>query len=257
MSSDSLRSFAEALLDPERPVPDTVMTFRGDIDAVRFAVYRNNVHAGLTRALAQRFPVTERLVGKDFFAGMARAYLQGHMPSSPLMFRHGDDFPDFARSFEPARGLAYLPDVAQIEAAWSRAYHAADAAPLAAAELASIRPEMLPASRLVPHPSACLIRSQHPIGSIWAAHQKPTVVRPADWRPEAVLVVRPDMAVVVHVLPPSDVLFAAALLGGAALGEAAEEASGADEQFDFGSALLGLVGLGAFSGIQQDRGMPS
>lgn len=256
MSSDSLRSFAEALLDPERPVPATVTTVRGDIDPVRFAVYRNNVFVGLTRVLAERFPVTHRLVGEEFFTGMARAYLRGHKPSSPLMFQYGDDFPDFVRCFAPARDLPYLPDIAQLEAAWSRAYHAADAAPLGLAALASIRPEMLPASRLVPHPSACLICSLHPVGSIWAGHQERTVEPPAEWKSETVLVVRPDMTVDVHLLPARDALFAAALLGGATLGEAAGEASGAEEQFDFGTALVGLVGLGAFSGFHPNGGLP-
>ena len=68
-------AFAAALLDPALPVPAGVTSARGKADAKRFAVYRNNVAVGLTRALASRFPVVERLVGEEFFAGMARAYI--------------------------------------------------------------------------------------------------------------------------------------------------------------------------------------
>ena len=52
-----------------------------------------------------------------------------------------------------------------------------------------------------------------------------------------------------HVLPQRDAPFAAAVLEGAALGEAAEAALAAEAGFDFGAALVGLVGLGAFSGV--------
>ena len=65
-------AFAAALLDPGSPLPDGITTARGRADRARFAVYRNNVFVGLTNALARRFPVTERLVGTEFFHGMAR-----------------------------------------------------------------------------------------------------------------------------------------------------------------------------------------
>ena len=71
---------------------------------------------------------------------------------------------------------------------------------------------------------------------------------PQTWQPETVLVVRPAMTVVVHILPHRDAPFAAALLDGQTLGEAAEAALEQDETFDFGTALVGLIGLGAFTG---------
>lgn len=240
-------AFAAALLQPGSPAPFGVTTARGEADEARFAVYRNNVFVGLTRALAQRFPVTERLVGPEFFRGMARAYAQEHKPASPLMFAYGGDFPDFIAAFAPAASLAYLPDVARLETTWSDAYHAADALPLAPADLAAIPPERLATTRLAPHPAARLIRSGHPTGAIWAAHQGDEVTKISDWRAETVLVTRPRLEVCVHVLPAHDASFAAALIGGAMLAEAASAAD--DPAFDFGEALTGLVSLGAFSAI--------
>jgi hypothetical protein len=67
------QAFASALLDPTLPVPDGVTSARGEGDAKRFAVYRNNVAVSLAKALGQRFPVVQRLVGDAFFNGMARA----------------------------------------------------------------------------------------------------------------------------------------------------------------------------------------
>jgi hypothetical protein len=245
--------FAAALLDPARPTPRGVTSARGEADAARFAVYRNNVFVGLARALAKRFPVTERLVGADFFAGMARIYAGLEKPISPLLFDYGETFPGFVEAFEPAKGVPYLADVARIEAAWSRAYHAADAAPLDVAGLAAIDPAKLSEARLVPHPSAALISSAHPAGTIWAAHQQAEVTPVSEWKPETVLVVRPAMDVSVRVLPAQDVAFASALFRGDTLSAAAEEAFAAHASFDFGAALVGLVSLGAFRTITIDE----
>jgi hypothetical protein len=86
------QAFAAALLDPELPVPAGVLG-RAAAAPHRFAIYRNNFVAGLTQALRHRFPVSERLVGEDFFRAMARDYIAGHRPRSPLLMTYGDDFP--------------------------------------------------------------------------------------------------------------------------------------------------------------------
>jgi hypothetical protein len=244
-------AFAEALLDPARAVPEGITTARGQADPSRFAVYRNNVFVGLTAALAKRFPVVERLVGKDFFAGMARVYAGRHKPASPLLFEYGDGFPDFIEQFEPAGGLAYLGDVARLEVLWTRAYHAEDAEPVVPAKLAKLEPSDLARTRFAPHPAAALISSPYPIGSIWAAHQSEIVEPVKVSRPETVLVARPVMDVSVHILPAGDVAFAQALFAGETLGQAAERASALNPCFDFGTAVVGLVSLGAFGAMEQ------
>ncbi|MBX4949819.1 DUF2063 domain-containing protein [Rhizobium binae] len=251
---ESQNSFAAALLHPDRPLPEGITTARGAADLSRFAVYRNNVYVGLTTALGERFPVTKRLVGSDFFAGMARAYAADHKPASPLIMYYGDDFPDFIAEFPPAASVVYLADVARIEVAWTRAYHAADFLPLIAAALGGIAPERLADVVLVPHPSARLVRSDFPAGAIWSAHQAETLAPVADWHAEAVLIVRPALHVEVHIIPPRDAAFAALLLEGATLGEAAEAAFTANPAFQFGSALIGLIGLGAFSAFEPNEG---
>lgn len=237
-------AFARALTDPGQQMPAGVTSYRGEADALRFAVYRNNVAVGLIKALAKRFAVTERLVGAEFFAGMARDYVRGHLPTSPLLFEYGDGFPGFIETYEAAASVPYLADVARIEAAWTRAYHALDSEPVTAAGLAAIRAEDVAGTRLMRHPAATLVRSRHPAGSIWATHQKETVEPPRAWRAETVLVARPGMTVGVDVLPEADAAFAAALLDGATLCEAAATQG---DGFAFGPALVGLVSLGAFS----------
>ena len=246
-------AFATALLDPARPVPAGVTTARGRPDEKRFAVYRNNVAVALARALASRFPVVAKLVGDDFFASMAKAYVAVRKPASPRIFSYGDDFADFIAGFPPAAGVPYLADVARLEAAWTRAYHAADAEPLAVAALARLGAEALPAARLAPHPAAMLLRSRFPAGSIWQAHLDGRDAAGSFGGAECVLVARPEFDVRVHVLPAHDAAFAEALLAGAMIGEAVELGAG-DADFDFGAALVGLIGLGAFAGVRGDEG---
>lgn len=244
----SQAEFAAALFDPQL-LPAGLTTARGLPDARRFDVYRNNVMVALIGALEQRFPVARRLVGDDFFRGMARAFIAVSKPASPLIFRYGDDFPIFIAAFEPARPVPYLADVARLELAWSLAYHAADAAPLALAALAEIAPEALPTAKLVPHPSAALVNSPWPVGSIWEAHRHDPVAAVAHPGPETILVARPEADVNVHILPRQDARFAESLFAGMPLGAAAEAAA-QDENFEFGTALVGLVSLGAFQSIQ-------
>ena len=89
--------------------------------------------------------------------------------------------PISSRAYEPAAAVRYLADVARVEAAWTRAYHAEDAAPLTVADLAAMPADELGAARLMRHPAAALVRSAHPVGSIWAAHQAETVEPPREW----------------------------------------------------------------------------
>lgn len=240
----TIDAFARALSDPARPAPAQTKGREGRPDARRFAVYRNNVAVGLIGALEARFPVARRLVGEAFFRAMARAFVAEEKPRSPVMIHYGADFPDFVARFEPAREIAYLPDVARLENAWVEAYHAADASPLALAALAEIDPNDFGGLRFSPHPAARLLRFAHPAASIWAAHQGPGEPRPPqDWRAEDALVTRPEADVLVRILPPGGYQFARALFAGATFAEAAR--TSAVEGFDPGSHVVGFVEAGA------------
>lgn len=243
-------AIAKAIVDPRMVAPAGLLAPKGGADAGRFAIYRNNVFVGLTTALAKRFPVTRRLVGETFFTGMARVYADREKPASPLLFEYGDGFADFIAGFAPAETVPYLADVARIEAAWTRAYHAADAAALTVETLPATDPERLMAARLTQHPAATLLCSSHPAASIWSAHQGDAVGLAIDRQAETALVTRPDFDVAVHVLPTRDMVFARVLFAGEPLGAAAEAAIDADAEFDFGVALVGLIGLGAFGAMQ-------
>jgi hypothetical protein len=244
----TLAAFAQALANPREPAPDGTRGREGRPDARRFAVYRNNVAVSLIAAMEARFPVTRRLVGDEFFRAMARAFVAANKPRSAVLILYGAEFPGFVADFPPAREIAYLSDVARLENAWVEAYHAAEAAPLALAGLAGVAPERLGALRLAFHPSVRLLRFAHPAASIWAGHQGDGDPRaPQRWGPEDALIARPNADVTVRILPPGGYEFAAALMAGAALAEAAEPLALKD--IDPGPHLAGLIEAGAVSGF--------
>ena len=251
-------SFAAALLDSDRPVPAGVTSHTAKVPEKRFAVYRNNVVVRLVSALKRRFPVVERIVGEEFFAAMARVFLTAHPPRSAMLMTYGDALPDFIATFAPAAKLPYLADVARLEIARTRAYHAADAAPVKPSLLQSLDPNALEALRIIPHPSAMIVRSPFPIVTIWAMNAGEMPLAPIgdkDWRAQDALVVRPRLEVEVRALPPGGAVFLASLFAGKRVAAAVEAAFGECADFDLAANLAGLVGAGAatdfFPGIPE------
>lgn len=224
--------FAAALLAADLPPPRGLAVPRGASAARRFAVYRNNVVAGLIRALENRFRVVSRLVGAEFFRSMAEAFVRENPPRSPIMFRYGEAFPAFVEGFAPAAGVPYLADIARLELARGRAYYAADAAPLPAMAFGSLRDDVLELTTLILHPSVEILSSAFPVVSIWRAHQGNTSPGPVAWVPEAALVARPGLGVELHLLPPGGDVFIAALDGGASFARAATIATTEVPEFD-------------------------
>ncbi|WP_168880109.1 DUF2063 domain-containing protein [Rhizobium sp. P28RR-XV] len=251
MSLATQTEFAAALIDSDLAVPKGLTAWSGPEPARRFGVYRNNVAIGLISALASRFPAAERIVGEEFFAAMAQEFVRLHPPRSPLLLAYGDDFPDFAEDFEPAREIPYLPNVMRLEAARGHAYHAADATPLNAALLANIEPAGLADLAFVPHPSASIVRCAHPAVTIWAMNTGEIELADiADWTAEDALVVRPEMIVEVHRLPPGGAVFLERLFAGADLGSAFETSLAEAADFDLSANLAGAFTAGAFLAIR-------
>lgn len=250
LSHEAQAAFAAALLDPAIVVPPLLKSADGRNPQNGFAAYRNNVIVSLTDALRHTFPVTARLVGDEFFAATARIFIPDHLPRSSILLQWGAAFPDFLAGFTPARSVPYLADVARLEVAWNRAYHAAEASCLTHAALGRMSAEDLGNVVLTPHPSAQIVISRFPIASIWGAHQAAAEPGPVErWEPESVLVIRPAAEVLVHPLSQSTASFAAALFDGKAIGEAATEVAACFAGFDFAHSLLGLFQVGAISDL--------
>lgn len=248
------RDIAAALLDPGLPPPSELVGPGGEPSARRFGVYRNNVVVGLIEALKAAFPAVRRIVGDEFFFGLARAYVAVEPPRSPIILDYGAGLPDFIGGFEPAASLPYLRDVAQIERAWTESYHAPEAEPLAPAALAAIAPELLPDACLVLHPSARVVRSRFPAVTIWRMNVGDGAPAPVDLAQggEDALIARPNAEVEVRRLPPGGAEFIQALANGRSL-QTATETAAADGQFDLEENLSGLIRASVIVGYELER----
>lgn len=162
------RDFRAALLAGTGAALPTVIG--GTLDATaRVSIYRNNVLGNLTGALRLTFPAVERLVGADFFAGAAVRFISATLRVSADLYEYGAAFPAFLAAFEPARGIAYLADVARLEWAVSQALHAPFVPALTARALLGIPGSWQADLRFTPHPSLSLLALAHPAKAIWTA----------------------------------------------------------------------------------------
>lgn len=230
-------SFRAALLDPALPVPEGLGDGHGGPAGRRFAVYRNNVAVSLTEALESGFPTVLKLIGPTNFRGLAGLYLRAHPPTSPLMMLYGAGFPDFIAGVKQLGHLGYLPDVALLDLALRRAYHAADAAPVTPETLAAVPPEELSDLRLTLAPAVRLVPSRWPIHGIHRFNHSPGAPKPRA-RGEDVLVTRPEFDPIPRLLPRNGAGFVAALLADKTL-SAAQAAAG--EGFDPAPVLALLL----------------
>lgn len=253
MDAVSESCFAQALLDPELVVPAGLTAHSGST-GLRFSVYRNNVIASLIGALETRFPAVRSIVGREFFAHCARLFVSNELPRTPLMMSYGDDFPAFLATLETSRDVPYLADVARIEAARTRAYHAADAPPLDPATLAALTPAALLAAKLDLHPSVEIVRSRYPALTIWAMNSGEAELTLLDLdAPEDAMIARVDDVVIVRRLPSGGADLLQSLQDAMALGEAASAAAAADRQFDLTINLAGLIGSGILTAHPANR----
>lgn len=247
--SERQARFAKALSDPALPPPEFFAT--RDVSA-RFNVYRNNVAVARIETLRAQFPVALALVGDEFFAAMARVFVWDVPQRSLLLADYGADFPDFIACFALAAEVPYLADVARLEFLCLRAQDAADRAPLSTAQIAAIPVEALLDARLEFHPAFGLIDSTYPIVAIWASHAD-EVIAIEDWSPQSALVLRPGAEVAVRACAAGSSAFIAAAVTRATLRVAAEAAYAVDPEFDFGQALVELIGIGAVVALAQSE----
>lgn len=237
-------AFAQAVLDPALDCPGGLTSWNGSDPRTRFAVYRNNVAVSLIDALADTFPVVQELVGEEFFRAMARVFVQAHPPRSRVMAYYGETFADFVASFAPAAAVPYLADVARLEMARVRAYHAADVAPLDPEALhgALADPQQLMRLRLVLHPGVQVIGSSFAVFSLWAAHQGTGCLSNVDPDlAQTALVFRNGLEVDTLELSVGAGVFISALQRGESLAEAAAIASGAQPDFDLVNTIALLI----------------
>jgi hypothetical protein len=235
------RCFAEAILSGDAPIPASVRAASGPAHASRFGVYRNNVVAGLIKAVASRYPVVRKLLWDDAFNRVAHLYVTSEPPRSPVMLEYGESFPQFLRNIGQCAASDYLAGVAELEAARTRAYHAADAAPLPRDAFAALAPDVLPNLRVTLHPSVTLLSSRFPVVSIWEANRQDNDNIVSLWKPECALIARPHGQVEVRAISAGAHAFLAALAEGDTVGSAIAQGMANVPCFDLAECFAALI----------------
>lgn len=207
----------------------------------RMWIYRRNVDGALGNALAVRYPAVAALLGRPAFLAVARRYAAEHLPESPVLIGYGAAFPDALADQPPS----HLADVARLDSAWWRAYHAAEVAALDPRRLEALTAARLGALRFIFHPSASLVVSRWAVGAIWqAARAGQTADVTAAEERQSFVVWRPAAQVEVRMIDEARRRFLSLLLDRRPLAEAVEAAVAAAATFDLAAELQMLLGSG-------------
>lgn len=209
----------------------------------RLRIYRNNFLIGLGEALKTNFPVTRQLLGEDFFAQAACAFILRAPPEKPCLFEYGAGFADYLAGLAELATLPYVPEMARFEFARIEAYHAPVEALLSDVEMARIPPQSLADLPIRLGQHVRLLSLKYPVVELWQAHQAPEPdVGGIDMtpRPHALLVCRPQRTLVVQRLESDAVLFLGAARQRITLALAAE-ACGPDMDADRLGQVIGLA----------------
>ena len=244
-------AFAAALLADD-PLAQAPPELRSLVSQPGFAVYRNTVVKGCVDALQANYPTIERLVGEEWFRAAAACHARKALPSQTALIVYGEAFADFLATFEPARELPYLADVARVDRAWTEAHVAADTRTLEPAELAALPPAQMGTRALQLHPATRWCWSDEwPIHTLWSRNRgDSTPAGDVEWIGEGVLLTRPVGAVESALLGYAGVAFLNACAAGTSIERAVERALDAEADADIAALIRQLLEAGAFSELQ-------
>lgn len=249
--SASQTEFRAAIFDPDIPVPTDLTDGNERPAGKRFDVYRNNVVLSLKDALAESFPVIAKLLGAQNFSSLAGLFVRTHPPADPRMMLYGDQFPAFLESFAPLAHLAYLPDVARLELAQRRSYHAQDALAIDPAIFADLPPAQLASARVEFAPAVRVLRSPWPVLDIWHFNMTENAPQPSSGGQD-VLIARPEFDPVMEALPSGGADLIETLAKDARLGDAIDTVEASHTSFDFSLVLSALIRTGAITALIPD-----
>lgn len=214
--------------------------------------YQANAAASAEHALAQAYPTVQQLLGHDAFAGLAQAHWHGYPPVCGDLAAWGEALPGFIGSAAQLAAEPYLADMARLDWALHQALRAADDDMPAAGLLllGSADPEAL-CLRL--RPGHAVLVSDHPLHTLWAAHQSQAPGRfddarqaLKDARAEAVRVERQSLLAVVTRIDLATAGFEQGLLQGQTLATAL---TAADAAFALEHWLIDTLRRGALGAV--------
>jgi len=251
--------FARAIVaHDERPLlTEWIVAGHGLAPEERIGVYRNNVFSNYRAVLCEVYPVVVALVGEPFFKRAADIYASTYPSRSGDLNDFGGELGDFLAGWPPATQLPYLPDVARLEWAVERVFHAAEAPALDLTTLATVPQEASSSLRFALHSASRVVRSPYPILRIWQANQigfEGDQSVNLDAGGDAVLVIRRSATVELERLSPGELELLQALAADLTLAQAHARALEVDPALDLTALLRHHVLEGTLVAFHHDKG---
>jgi hypothetical protein len=236
-------AFVEALFGTESSEMKSLTAQPG------FAVYRNTVLKGTTDALVANFPTIERLVGTDWLQGAAALHARLSPPMDPRLLYYGADFPAFLDSFEPAREMPYLGDVARLDLLWTHVHCAADEPGIDMNTLAQLASTDLASIGLTPRAACRWIWFPHsPAYTIWRVNREQLhMPEELNWQAEGALLTRKAGRLHWQAASAADCAFLDACAAQLPLGLAADRAIEVEPDVNLENLIVRLVSADAFA----------
>jgi hypothetical protein len=236
------RDFAAALFAPAAP----------GAGEAGLAVHRNTIVKALVDAVQANYPTVGVLMGENWLADMARAFVLQQPPRHAVLAAYGEAFSEFLRAMEVERDWPYLPGVAALDRAWLESLLAPDERVLTPERLSGVDQKALESTRLRLHSSARYGVYSASAVTVWKANRPPATA-PAelhiDGCEEAALMVRNEDGVMLLPLDAVGRGFVAAILSGCCMGEAGSAALQAAPDGDLAGSWSMLLAHGVFAAI--------
>jgi len=210
---DLQRCFKDLILNEQGSEVDLCIQKNGLTARRRLNIYQNNCFETLTETLKSIYPTVLRLVGDDFFDYAANHYIKNNPSTSGDLAHFGKPFDGFLADFTPAKGLVYLPEIAQLDWAYHEVFHAAFHAPCNIQDLHALSQDDYGKIKFKLHPASTLLSFQFPILKIWQICQDDSNNEQInlDMGGDHLLVIRRKLSVQFEKLSASEFAFLSAL----------------------------------------------
>jgi hypothetical protein len=219
---------ASLILHPERlerGTPDGVLAAPPHgTRRERLEVYINGYPARVQEAIEESYPAVTHVIGHRATHELVSRYVPALTQYSYNLNDVGAEVPRFLCHDMLAERFPFLGDLARLEWAVARAFHAEGRPALDPQPLATWTEEQWQHAVMQFQPSVAVVCSPWPISELWEARETPIEAIDIDLRdqPDQVLVYRVGYGVRCESISRDEALVLGALLSGHALGEVSE-----------------------------------
>lgn len=246
MLRDLQKAFLECFYQRKETFLNSIQSTQNLSQQERFDIYGGSITEGFVKALRENYPVTEKLVGEEFFRLMSYNYIANNHSSSPNLGDYGVSFADFVENFSPAKCLPYLADICRLEWRWQKAYYGMDYLPLDVNQLSKLNCDSQSLLVFKRCANSSLLKSDYPLKKIWDFNQTDDNNTIIDLKEEQnlLLIWRPDMEVIIEELTEAQWSILKAFDEGLTLGQLSDQLQ---EKIDLSTEIPQIVAKGWFS----------